>query len=488
MTNIITDIIDIKDTGIKVIAVKETTRDKIVTIEKKVSAHYCDVCGFRMYSKGIYTRHINHPIMQDGLHLILELRQRRWQCSNPSCQVIETDEFSFVDKHRRNTNMSDLLIVDAFRNPENSASQIAKEHNVSDSHAIRTFARYVNLNRRQLPEAICIDEVYLNIHNGYKYALVLQDFITGESIDLVETRRKEKAEPYFLGIPLKERQNVKYVISDMYKSYLEYTRLYFPNAVSIIDAFHVIQAINYELLKYIRKLIRKLDENDHTEHQRRIEEFHREIEFSHSRDYLLLKKYYKIILKNGKDLKIQNQPRYNKLLGRDMTTFDYLEWMFRIDPDLEHLRDLKEVYISFNYKYAGNPAGAKAALPIVIEKYKSSGYMMFQRIAAMLNENFDAIINSFTLLEKSSGDKVRLSNGPIEGLNRITKDMKRIGRGYRNFEFIRQRFLFATRKNARILGCPRKLKDTYLKAYLEHDEIQNFYDEDDSTEGVLNNE
>ena len=104
-------------------------------------------------------------------------------------------------------------------------------HNVSDSHAIKTFARYVHLNRRQLPEAICIDEVYLHIQHGYKYALVVQDFVTGEAIDLVETRRKIKTEAYFLDIPLKERQRVKYVISDMYKQYLDYTKLYFSNAV-----------------------------------------------------------------------------------------------------------------------------------------------------------------------------------------------------------------------------------------------------------------
>ncbi len=41
----------------------------------------------------------------------------------------------------------------------------------------------------------------------------------------------------------------------------------------------------------------------------------------------------------------------------------------------------------------------------------------------------------------------RLSNGPIESLNRKVKALKRIGRGFRNFEHMRNRFLFATRKN-----------------------------------------
>ena len=54
---------------------------------------------------------------------------------------------------------------------------------------------------------------------------------------------------------------------------------------------------------------------------------------------------------------------------------------------------------------------------------------------------------------------VRLSNGVMESLNRIPKDMKRNARGYRNFEHIRNRFLFATRKNAQILGYPRSWKE-----------------------------
>ena len=46
----------------------------------------------------------------------------------------------------------------------------------------------------------------------------------------------------------------------------------------------------------------------------------------------------------------------------------------------------------------------------------------------------------------------RLSNGPIESLNRKVKDLKRLGRGFRNFEHMRNRFIFATRKNLSYKG------------------------------------
>ena len=57
----------------------------------------------------------------------------------------------------------------------------------------------------------------------------------------------------------------------------------------------------------------------------------------------------------------------------------------------------------------------------------------------------------------------RLSNGPMESLNRIAKDLKRNGHGYRNFEHLRNRFLFSQRKNASILAVPKTFEDACPK-------------------------
>ena len=48
--------------------------------------------------------------------------------------------------------------------------------------------------------------------------------------------------------------------------------------------------------------------------------------------------------------------------------------------------------------------------------------------------------------------KSRLSNGPIESINRKAKDLQRLGRGFRNFEHYRNRFLYATRDNPVLVG------------------------------------
>lgn len=471
MDNDIIKLLGIKDSSIKVLGIQESSASRVITLEKELSEHYCPVCGFRMYSKGRSMRTVNHPIMQDGLKLTLKLIKRRWQCINPDCKTIISDEFSFVDKYRRNTNISDLLIVNAFKDPSLSAREIAKRYSVSDTHVITTFARYVDMPRRQMTEIICVDEVHLNISKKFKYALIIQDFESGEPLDMIPSRREEITEPYFAHMPFKERKRVRYIISDMYRPYLAYVDKYFPNAESVIDAFHVIQLINRNFLNYIRRVIRRLDQRDRDIHERREQEFSRHLPFTHSKDYLLLKKFNWMLLKNRCDLTFYPQPRFNRQFSRMMNTYDYLDWIYSLDPAFEELFNLKELYVSFNRKYAGMPKEARAALREIISVYRNSRYKMFRDISFTLEEFFEPIINSFILARRISRDgsyQSRLSNGPIEALNRIPKDMKRIGRGYRNFEHLRNRFLFSQRKNAAILAVPKTLDDIYLRSVKSH--------------------
>ncbi|RHO74467.1 hypothetical protein DW073_14125 [Ruminococcus sp. AF45-4BH] len=69
-----------------------------------------------------------------------------------------------------------------------------------------------------------------------------------------------------------------------------------------------------------------------------------------------------------------------------------------------------------------------------------SGHEIFREFASLLEKYQDPIINSFIMVEKIGNGKIydtRLSNGPIESLNRKIKDLKRLGRGFRNFKHFR---------------------------------------------------
>lgn len=102
--------------------------------------------------------------------------------------------------------------------------------------------------------------------------------------------------------------------------------------------------------------------------------------------------------------------------------------MFSLDPNLEKLRDLKEKYIRFNRSHADRPDEARSALDALISEYKSSGYTIFEEVAKALSAYKQAVINSFTVIERTDSKghtiRFRLSNGPMESLNRVPKDMK----------------------------------------------------------------
>lgn len=117
------------------------------------------------------------------------------------------------------------------------------------------------MDRLPLSDIISVDEVCLDLDPNCRYALVIQDFYTGNPIDLLSSRKNNDTEPYFMSIPLEERATVKYLIS-VYNPYINWVNRYFPNAVSVVDSFHVIQWIIHKLDLYIRDLIKSFKKRD----------------------------------------------------------------------------------------------------------------------------------------------------------------------------------------------------------------------------------
>lgn len=451
----ITDLLDLEDSSLNITDITISGNKKIVTLETVPTVHHCPVCSFRMHSRGIKTRTINYPILQDTYQLVIKLKQRRWRCTNPVCQYETNETFNFVHKYRRNSNATDLLIVNSFRDLSNTAVKIAETFKTSDTHVLEVFDNYVKMDRLPLSDTICIDEVYLDMDNHCKYVLVIQDFHTGQTIDMLHSRRNNVTEPYFASIPKEERSAVKYLISDMYNPYIAYTGKYFPNAVSVVDSFHVIQWLNRSLENFLRGLLREYRNRDEAARIAKEQETGRTVPHHISDEVYILSKYSWFLLKNSSNIEYHTNTRIDKHFRYYMNTYDYERMFFDLHPDLKTYRDLKELYIRFNDRNAGNPAQAAVELDELIKTYALSEYEIFQEFALLLYKHKEYIINSFIMTGRVGKGKVyesRLSNGPIESLNRKAKDLKRSGRGYRNFEHLRNRFLFATRNDPSLDG------------------------------------
>lgn len=451
----ITELLDLEDSDIFIsdITIQGTT--KFLTLETKLCTHHCPSCGFKMHSRGIKKRIIKHPILQDNYELVIILKQRRWKCTNPDCRYDISDTFKFVDKRRRTTNATDMLIVYAYRDLMETSASIAARFHVSDTYVHEVFDRYVKMDRLPLTDAICIDEVFLDMDEHCKYALVIQDFHTGDPIDLLRSRRVNVTEPYFASLPTEEKNSVKYLISDMYNPYISYVDKYFPNAVSVIDSFHVIQWIIRMIDNYIRQLLRRYRQRDREFQEKLSLEEQRPISLPQSDEVYLLQKYRWLILANRSNIAYHSDPRMDPHFRCLMNTYDYEDALFRLDPKLKDFRDLKEKYIQFNNRNAGKPIEAKKELDELILMYHASEYEIFRDFGNLLEKYQDYIINSFIMVEKHGHGKIyesRLSNGSIESINRKVKDLKRLGRGFRNFEHFRNRFLYAARREPILNG------------------------------------
>ena len=314
--NSIIKLLDLEDSDIVVSDIRVEETQKIITLETPVIPHYCPCCGFRMYSRGIKTRKISHPILQDGYELLLHLKQRRWRCTNPDCLYETNESFRFVNQNRRSTNATDMMIVLAFKDLNETAVSIAKKFKTSDTHVLEVFDRYVKMERLPLSDIISVDEVYVDMDDECKYALVIQDFYSGDPIDILRSRRSKITEPYFVSIPPEERSQVKYLLSDMYNPYISFVDKYFPNAVSVVDSFHVIQWIVHSIDMYIRQLERYFRKRDREREEKLSAERGRPVSLQISDELFLLRKYRWLILSNREnityhtDLHMDNHFRY----------------------------------------------------------------------------------------------------------------------------------------------------------------------------------
>lgn len=456
--NDIIKLLNLEDENLSVDAISIEGLVKYITLSKPVTPHYCPHCNARMYSRGIRKRKVNHPILQDGYSIILLLMQRRWRCTNPLCAQEINEDFKFVDAHKRNTNLMNLLILEDFRDITCTAASIAKKFNISDTHAITIFDQYVDLPRLQLPEILCVDEVFLDMDPRSKYALMLIDFATGNTVDVLRSRRKEVTEPYFSAIPKEERFNVKYLIADMYAPYYAYVKTYFPNATPVVDSFHVVQWLCHMLNQYLGQLLKQYKARDE-ERQRELEaKTGRPQPLHRSKEVYLLQNHRWILLSNNARINYHAKSHFDRALHRQVDTYVYEELFFRLAPDLRELRDLKEEYIAFNCSVGQSAAEMKPRLDKIILRYAESGHPIFMDFATLLKKYSDPILHSFVIrpcFRNGEWTTSRLSNGLMESINRKPKDLKRAARGYRNFEHFRNRILFATRTAPPILAIPR---------------------------------
>lgn len=420
MLDFIIKLLDLKDEDIHYIDSISSFNDADFFIQLKVKDHICPHCGSFTHSiKDYKMRKISHKVLIN-FHSTIYYRQRRYICKNCGHSFIEYNPFSSSRYFLSPATV--INILDDLKPYNSTFSSVARKYNVSVGTVIDIFDKHVQIPRKKLTEILCWDEFYFDRHSQKKYAFIMMDFKKKVILDILESRWNEDLYDYFFHIPIEERNQVHYIIIDMYANYRYLSQIFFQKAILCVDPFHVIKKVN-DSLNDVRKRIMRYYSKDRD-----------------SLDYRLLKSRYHYILKKEDDLDNEKY-FYDYILQYHTTEVGLAQRVIEINTELDIAYRIKEEYIALNDEteetFQGK-AQKEKELNSLIRKIIISEIPEMIECAKTLKNWKKEILNSFKWFNGR-----RLSNGPIEGKNTYIKKIISNANGLKNFKRSRNKFLYS---------------------------------------------
>lgn len=368
---------------------------------------YCSSTEVVLYGKR--TRKLNIQIHRHYNSIVI-IKFQRIQCKK--CLRIFNDQFEDVNQNDSISKSTKIQIMLDLKK-DISFTNIAKSNNVSIDTVTRIFIENIRVERGDMPDVLCLDE-FKNLKSSKgKYAFLLYDPNNAEIIDILPDRRLDRIKDYFYNINFRERDKVKYIITDMYEPYRQLVRSCFPKSTHIIDSFH-----------YVRHVIEAFNNV-----RIRIQGTFKES----SKEYRILKKSRRLLITNVQDL--TEDMVYNSIQKKDTIQSEIINDCLSLSNELSEAYSLlQDFLVSWrNVKYEDSEKWINTWIRSLIE----CKVQEFQELHKMFNNWKKEILNSFIRF----GDK-RLNNGYIEGMNNRIKEIKRVGYGYRNFDHFRMRLMY----------------------------------------------
>ena len=385
----IKNLLDLKGVIVKKVRYKKNFVK--IHIELPIREQTCPYCKAKTTKIKDYRTQVIKDIPIRFKTTLLSYRKRRYQCKE--CGKTFYEKAHFLPKRARKTTRVTEFIVDRLKTKQ-SMKDIAQDADVSINTVSRVLPSLA-VSAKHLPEVLCIDEFKGNT-GYYKYQVSLMDGKTRKPIDIIECRYKTHLLDYFNNFSLQERKRVKYVVTDLWKTYKDLANTYFPNAKVVADKFHFVR-YSTEALDSIRKQV-----------QDKLPRAERKY-FKHSRK-LLLSRYDKL-----KDEKQKEELNY--------ILINYSENLRIAYREKEEM--LKIIQMTDKVKAIEN-------LNNWVKRNLECGIPALQNCAKTYFNWITEIRNAL---------KVPYSNGPMEGFNNKIKTLKRVAFGFRNFTHFKARIL-----------------------------------------------
>jgi transposase len=326
-----------------------------------------------------------------GRQVWLHLQIKQFICRN--CNRYFSEYIGFADGGKSYTHRQAKWIIDcSARQPFSETGALLDicpktveriYYDYVETH-LKLPARYAQVRR------LGIDEI---AHRKGKkhYACVLTDLDRGIALDILPGRSKEALIAHFQRLGTDFCQQIESVSFDMWPAYKRVSEICFPQAVHVVDRFHVVKALN----DVVDKLRRKLRQ-----------------------DYP-----WKLAFVNIKWILFKARPTVDEQVQ--------LEKAFKQSVVLKAVVDLRNTFHS-HFETATNPSILLANLQTWMSQVIALGYEGFFRFVTTLQNWLEPIANFA---------HQRLTNAVTEGLNNVIRYIKRISYGLPNFEHLRLRVL-----------------------------------------------
>ncbi|MDR7318936.1 ISL3 family transposase [Brevibacillus nitrificans] len=360
-----------------------------IKVETKAPPFVCPHCGC---VANLYKHSKRDQLVMDlpihGKRVGLIVKRQRYKCRE--CNQTFWERLPVVDEKRYCTRR--LVQYIERKCLKHTFTSVAEEVGMDEKTIRNIFRDYINELEAELrfetPRWLGIDE----IHIIKKPRCVLSNVEEHTLLDLLQDRNKTTVVGYLSRLP--NKSNVKYVAMDMWQPYRDAVKATLPNAVIVVDKFHVVRMAN-QAMETIRKNLR----SGLTPKQRR--------GLMHDR-FILLK-------------------RKKELDGKGFLTLDL--WTKNY-PDLGVAYNLKESFFD-----------------IWDCETKDEAIQMYRQWEASIPDSMRAAFEPLTRAMGNWSEEIfnyfdhRITNAYTESLNSLIRVMNRLGRGY-SFEALRAKILF----------------------------------------------
>ena len=340
-----------------------------------------------------------------GYNALLILDKQRFLCKN--CNRTFTASTNVVDFHKQISNDTNLNIKLELMQ-KGSEKDIAKRNYVSPNHVNRILHQISEdkliKNNGKLPTIMGIDEFNATKDTISKMAFIIVNQDNRNIFDINNSRLSLDIEKYFKRYSKQERDKVKIITMDLYKPYYKLMHNLFKNAILIPDRFHIVIQARTALDNTRIKLCNKANPN-----------------------YNKLKKYWKLILKKEAELDDKIK-KYNKHFKKEVTQKDIVTYLINTNKQLYN-----DYQIYQGIDKAINTRNKNLFFNIVSNNIHNKNISKKMKKALKTYKDMENhIINSFNY---------EYSNGIVEGINNVIKQIKHTACGYKKFNHLKARVM-----------------------------------------------